>query len=99
MPLFEPTEEGIKSCKHSIKRAKEKIAQCEGRLFEEKQGLEFYERWLKELTKETDEQRQKRFKCNQANGIRNWRCKIDCAFWNGQKCDKYESEEAEEETT
>ena len=41
---------------------------------------------------ETSEQRQERLKCNLGRGINNWRCEVDCAFWNGERCTREDDE-------
>ena len=49
---------------------------------------------------ETDEQLKQRLGCkpfqrlgcNKSDGIRNWRCTVDCDFWDGKKCFCYEGE-------
>jgi hypothetical protein len=45
---------------------------------------------------EASERRQKRLNCYIGNGVNNWRCEVDCSFWNGKYCDR-ESLESDED--
>ena len=39
---------------------------------------------------ESSEDKQERLLCYIGRGINNWSCYRDCAFWNGEKCTRFE---------
>ncbi|HEY5586731.1 MAG TPA: hypothetical protein VIK78_19855 [Ruminiclostridium sp.] len=42
-------------------------------------------------TNESSKSKQHRLRCTINQGIDNWDCYNDCTFWNGLKCNQYES--------
>jgi hypothetical protein len=44
------------------------------------------EKASKDSYKECSQDKQKRINCNIGEGVNNWDCYSDCAFWDGEEC-------------